>query len=210
MSAAARARIGQNVSRETFGRLETHAALLRKWNPAINLVAGSTLGDLWARHMLDSAQLFDLAPDTARVWADLGSGGGFPGMVVAILAAETRPKLEMILIESDLRKATFLRTVARETGLTARVIPARIEDVPALGADVVSARALASLDKLLPLAERHLAPGGVALFQKGATHRAEVAEALARWRFTVHNHPSQTDPQAVVLRIGEISSARAC
>lgn len=205
--ASARDRIAQNVSRETLQRLDSYAALLKKWNPAINLVAGSTLGDLWSRHMLDSAQLVDLAPESARIWTDLGSGGGFPGLVVAILAAEKRPALEVALIESDLRKATFLRTVARETGLTVRVIPSRIEEAAPMGADVVSARALASLEKLLPLAERHLASGGIALFQKGATHRAEVAEALARWRFTVHNHPSQTDPQAVVLRIGEIARA---
>lgn len=205
--ASARDRIAQNVSRETLQRLDSYAALLKKWNPAINLVAGSTLGDLWSRHMLDSAQLVDLAPESARIWTDLGSGGGFPGLVVAILAAEKRPALEVALIESDLRKATFLRTVARETGLTVRVIPSRIEEAAPMGADVVSARALASLEKLLPLAERHLASGGIALFQKGATHRAEVAEALARWRFTVHNHASQTDPQAVVLRIGEIARA---
>ena len=202
-----RDRLAENVSRETIQRLEGYAALLRKWTPAINLVAASTLDDLWSRHMADSAQLLDLAPEGARLWVDMGSGGGFPGLVVAILAAERRPSLKVALIESDLRKATFLRTVAREVGVTVDVHAHRIEEVAPMGADVVSARALAPLARLLPLAERHLAAGGTALFQKGASHASEVAEALAHWRFTVQNHPSQTDPQAVVLRIGEIARA---
>ena len=203
---AARA-LAANVSRETFLRLEAFAALLKKWNPVINLVAGSTLRDLWARHMLDSAQVLDLAPESARTWADLGSGGGFPGLVVAILAAERRPDLRVTLVESDQRKATFLRTVARETGISARILSERVEDIPPLNADVVSARALAPLSALLDLSARHLAPGGTVLFPKGASHAGEVTEALERWRFAVQNHPSRTDPQAVILRIGEIARA---
>lgn len=209
MSDRGRARVlaGLDVSRETAGRLDAYAALLEKWNPAINLVARSTLPDLWTRHILDSAQLLDLAPAGATSWVDLGSGGGFPGLVVAILAAERRPRLTLTLVESDLRKATFLGTVVRELGLTTRICAERSESLDPLGADVVSARALAPLTELLSHAKRHLAPGGVALFPKGAAHEAEIAEALERWRFSVQKHPSRTEPEAVVLSIGDIARA---
>lgn len=194
-----------DVSRETRSRLETYESLLRKWNPAINLVAKSTLGDLWTRHFRDSAQLFDICPAGAPRWADLGSGGGFPGLVVAILAAERAPDLAVTLVESDVRKAAFLSTVARETELNVRVLADRIEAVPPLAADVLSARALAPLPQLLAFAERHLAPGGTALLPKGANHAAEIAEALATWRFDLQKHPSQTDSQAVILEVTGIA-----
>ena len=196
-----------NVSRETMARLETYAALLKKWNPAINLVAKSTLDDLWERHFEASAQVFDLCPDGASVWVDLGSGGGFPGMVVAILAAEARPALKVTLVESDQRKATFLRTVARDCGVMVNVQAVRAETLAQQGADVVSARALAPLADLLAHADRHLRPGGSALLQKGAQAEAEIAEALASWRFTVQRTPSKTDPRAVILMIGELARA---
>jgi 16S rRNA (guanine527-N7)-methyltransferase len=196
-----------NVSRETVSRLDAYAALLEKWNPAINLVAKSTLAELWTRHILDSAQLFDLAPLDAKRWADLGAGGGFPGLVIAILAAEKRPELKIALVESDARKAAFLQAALRETGLAAEVIAERIEKIPPLQADVVSARALAPLPKLLAYAERHLAEGGVALFPKGAGAEAELSESLERWQFSVQKHPSRTDQEAAVLRIGELKRA---
>ncbi|WP_095587808.1 16S rRNA (guanine(527)-N(7))-methyltransferase RsmG [Actibacterium ureilyticum] len=193
-----------DVSRGTLDRLETYAALLKKWNPAINLVAKSTLDDLWDRHIVDSAQIFGLIPDFQH-WADLGSGGGFPGMVVAILAAERQPQAKVTLVESDLRKATFLRTVARETGIDADVISQRIEQVPPLGADVVSARALAPLDRLLAFAERHLTPQGTALFLKGQNFQTELDTALASWRFDVQKLSSQTESTAVILKIGGLA-----
>lgn len=196
-----------DVSRETSARLETYAALLTKWNPAINLVAKSTLADLRSRHFADSAQLLDLAPANARHWADLGSGGGFPGLVVAILAMERRPELRVTLVESDTRKATFLSTVARETGAPVTVHAARIEALPPLGADVLSARALAPLSVLLGFAERHLAQGGTGLFPKGAKAGDELAEALASWTFRMQKHPSQTDSSAVILQIEGVSRA---
>jgi len=194
----------QNVSRETLERLDIYAALLAKWNPSINLVAKSTLADLWGRHFLDSAQIFDLAPEEAKSWVDLGTGGGFPGLIVAILAADRRPGLAVTCIESDLRKATFLRTVARETGISAEVISKRIEDVPPLGADVLSARALAPLKQLLAFAERHLRPDGTALFLKGSNAQAEISESLASWSFRLDSYPSKTDPEATILKLGDI------
>lgn len=197
--------IDLNVSRETLDRLHLYEALLKKWNPAINLVSRATVADAWARHFLDSAQIFDLAPGGARHWADLGSGGGFPGMVVAIIAAERAPDMAVTLVESDQRKAAFLRTVVREVGVPANVIAERIEEVPPLGADVLSARALAPLSMLLGFAERHMVPGGRALLQKGAQHDAEITEALASWRFDVQKTPSKTNPSAVTLSVGGLS-----
>jgi len=193
------------VSRETTARLEHYVALLTKWNPAINLVAKSTLPDVWSRHILDSAQLFDLCPLQARTWVDLGSGGGFPGLVVAILASEARPDLQVTLVESDQRKATFLRTVARETGVVAAILGQRSEELAPQSADVLSARAFAPLPLLLSQAFRHLKPGGVAFLPKGAQADSEIAEALATWAFRVQKTPSKTDLRAVILTIGELT-----
>lgn len=193
-----------DVSRETLARLDAYAALLGKWNPAINLVSKSTLPELWSRHFADSAQLFDLADPSAATWADLGSGGGFPGLVVALLAAEKRPRLHVTCVESDRRKATFLATVARETGVEVAVHSDRIETLTPLEADVVSARALAPLDVLLGFAERHMAPDGQALFLKGTGHVAEVETALAHWAFRLDTIPSRTDPASAILKIGSI------
>jgi 16S rRNA (guanine527-N7)-methyltransferase len=190
-----------------LGRLEIYADLLKRWNSRINLVAPSTLPNLWTRHIADSAQVFELAPPEARSWVDLGTGGGFPGLVVAVLAAELAPDLAVTCIESDQRKATFLRTVLRETGIKAEVRAERIEAAPAMNADVVSARALAALDRLLPMVQRHLKPGGIALFPKGDSYRSEVQQALESWRFAADTYPSQTNPNAVILKVGDIRRA---
>lgn len=193
-----------DVSRETLERLSNYHDLLLKWGARINLVSRATLDDAWTRHFADSAQIFDLAPPDARVWADLGSGAGFPGLVVAMLAAELRPSLRVRLIEADQRKAAFLRTVARETGIDADIVADRIESASPSNADVVSARALAPLADLLAMAERHLLPGGVCLFPKGARYRDEIAEALETYTFDCENYPSKTDADSVILKIGGI------
>lgn len=197
----------QGVSRETEARLATLASLLRKWSPRINLVSRTTLDDLEHRHIADSAQLFALRPPTARHWADLGSGGGFPGLVIAILAAEQAPDLTVTLVESDRRKAAFLATAARACTITPRIIPTRIESLPPLGADVLSARALAPLPRLLELAAPHIAETGIALFPKGAGHAQEIDTALASWRFSVQKLPSQTDPDGTLLLLRGIARA---
>ena len=196
---------GLDVSRETWGRLERYESLLRKWNPAINLVSRATLDEIWTRHFVDSAQLLLCAPAAARHWADLGAGGGFPGLVIAIIARDLRPDLSVTLVESDLRKCTFLREVARQTGTPVTVLAERAERLPPLYADIVSARALAPLCDLLHLTERHLAAGGTALFLKGVNHDAELTDALETFRFTFQKRVSQTDPQAVVLSIGDLA-----
>ena len=190
-----------DVSRETQERLDLYAALLRKWTPRINLVAPNTLPDLWTRHIVDSAQIARYSQETDRTWADLGSGGGLPGIVIAIL----RDDITMTLVESDARKAAFLRTVLRETGTSARVLNQRIETVPPLSADVVSARALAPLSRLLYHAERHLAANGRALFPKGIRYREEREAALETWQFRCEEHPSSTQSGAVILEISELA-----
>lgn len=195
------------VSRETMLRLDQFAHLLRKWNPAINIVAGSTLNTIWGRHFSDSAQAFFLAQAKGGVWADLGSGGGFPGLVVAILAAEFTPDLKITLVESDARKAAFLATVARECELDVRQITERIEAASPLCAQVISARALAPLPKLLEYAERHLDANGVAYFLKGATWRDEIDAARRNWRFDLTAHPSKTDHNSAVLEVRGVSRA---
>lgn len=193
-----------DVSRETLERLEIYASLLKKWNPAINLVSPSTVNGLWTRHFLDSAQVLSAAPSTQGGWCDVGTGGGFPGIVVALMAKELAPDMSVTCIESDVRKATFLRTVLRETGVDATVISERIEKAIPQEASVFSARALAPLSKLLSFAERHLSPSGTCLFQKGATYQNEIEEALESWRFELDKIPSVTNPDAVILKIGAI------
>ena len=193
------------VSRETQDRLDLLASLIRKWSPRINLVAPATLAQLEDRHIADSAQLFALMPPTARHWADLGSGAGLPGLVIAILAREQAPDLAVTLVESDQRKAAFLRTAASACDVAPRILAARIETLPPLQADVLSARALAPLPRLLAHAERHLAPQGVAIFPKGARHPQELEEALALWSFTVHKIPSRTDPRGTILVISGVA-----
>lgn len=195
-----------NVSRETLERLDAYARLLGQWTKAINLVSASTLDTIWTRHYLDSAQLLGLKCE-GKNWVDLGSGGGFPGAVVGVLARELRPEINVTLIEADQRKATFLRTISRELDVPLRVLDQRIEDARPQTADVLSARALAPLDKLLRFSERHLASGGVALFLKGEKADLEIAAALEHWRFRCETHPSETDENSVVLKIGDVERA---
>jgi len=188
------------VSRETRLCLERYLDLLRRWQARINLVGAATLEDPWRRHMLDSAQLAPLVPAGARV-ADLGSGAGFPGLVLALLRGGP-----VDLIESDTRKAAFLREAVRITGAAAAVHNTRAERL-ALAADAVVARACAPLDRLLGLAAPLLAAGGVCLFLKGARAEEELRAARMRWRMTVRRRPSLSAPDGVVLELSDIARA---
>ncbi len=192
-----------DVSRETMERLEAYAALLIKWNPKINLVAKSTVSDVWHRHMADSAQLWPLAPEGAKTWMDIGSGAGFPGLVIGAIAAEKAPELKVTLVESDRRKSVFLQSAAREMGILVEVVTQRIEQLEPQGADILSARALSSLTQLLEFAEQHRNPTGTCLFPKGARVDSELTEASSCWHMACETFPSMTDPDAVILRIGE-------
>ncbi len=198
--------IGVSVSRETIERLEAFAELTRKWTIKINLISKSTIPDVWNRHIIDSAQVFQYA-NQPKNWVDIGSGGGFPGIVLAIMAKELSPETKFTFIESDARKCTFLRTAIREQELNAYVITQRIENTEPQGADVVSARALGSIPDLLPHLERHLIPTGTALLMKGRTYAAELDAVGDDWDFDLAEYPSITDPDSRILSLKRITRA---
>jgi 16S rRNA (guanine527-N7)-methyltransferase len=197
-----------SVSRETVDRLRTYETLLRKWQKAVNLVAPATLDEIWHRHFADSAQLAALTGDDPRVWLDLGSGGGFPGMVIAILLAN-RPGSVIHLVESNARKCAFLREVSRATGAAVEIHDTRIESlaagdtVPRPG--IVTARALAPLDRLLGQAAPFFGPESRGLFLKGRSAEEEIETARVHFAFEARLYPSRTDAQA---RIVEITALR--
>ncbi|MGE5517618.1 MAG: 16S rRNA (guanine(527)-N(7))-methyltransferase RsmG [Bacteroidota bacterium] len=192
------------VSRETLQRLTAYAELLVKWQARINLVGPDTIPNLWQRHLLDSAQVFPLLPQPIHRLVDMGCGAGFPGLVLAIMGVP-----DVHLIESDARKCAFLREVARVTGTRVTIHNARIEMVPPLGADVVTARALAPLDKLLGWAERHLLPEGHCVFLKGKAVEDELTVASKEWNISFERFPSQTDPSGIILHLKEVYRGRA-
>jgi 16S rRNA (guanine527-N7)-methyltransferase len=195
------------VSRETFERLVAFEQLFLKWNRSINLAAPSTLDDVWGRHILDSAQLARIAP-AAKRWVDLGSGGGFPGLVLAFLLVE-RDGASIDLVESNRKKASFLQAVIGQFGLPARVVARRIDDSYALvsAPEIVTARALAALPALLDLSAPWLTKGSRALFHKGRDYRAEVEESTHRWAFDLVEHPSMTDAHGVILELADLRTA---
>ncbi|HZP98704.1 MAG TPA: 16S rRNA (guanine(527)-N(7))-methyltransferase RsmG [Reyranella sp.] len=197
---AALRRFDPGVSRETLTALAAYLDTLTKWQKAINLVSRTTLEDAWTRHIIDSAQLLPLLPAEANRLADLGTGAGLPGLVLAAL----RPELDVILIESDARKAAFLGEAARRMSLKKqpKIVIGRIEAVPPAGADIVTARALAPLNQLLAWAERHRSDTAICLFHKGKGWQSELTEAARDWEINVQSHGSATDRDAVLLRIG--------
>lgn len=196
------------VSRETIDLLGTYETLLRKWQKTINLVAPSTLDHVWHRHFADSAQLLNFTPPGARFWIDLGSGAGFPGLVLAILLREKNPGARMTLVESDSRKAAFLREVARQTGTVVDIYVGRIENLSTQAkvprADVVTARALASLAKLLELSRPFFGPTTTGLFLKGAACASEIEEAKALFSFDCEQHPSMTEGDARIAVVANV------
>lgn len=195
---------GLSMGADTFDKLGLFADLVLKWNPRINLVAKSQLGTLWARHIADSAQLHALGVPKATLWADFGSGGGFPGIVLAILATELAPERHFVLVESDLRKSAFLMEAARQLGLPVQVRAERAEALAPLGAQVVSARALAPLEMLFGLISPHMAPDAIAVLPKGAAHQSEIDAARAKWDFLVEVAPSRTEDAAKILIVSEL------
>lgn len=207
------------VSRETVSRLITYEAMLKRWQKTINLVAPSTLNHVWHRHFADSAQLYVLARSLSptaggelAAWLDIGSGAGFPGLVIAILAAE-HGGTRHTLIESDTRKAAFLREVARETGVVVDIVAARIE-IPANSAKVgeinfLTARALAPLPRLVELAYPYFGPQTAGLFLKGREVAGEIEEASRNWRFAFELKPSVTDEEGRVLVLQSLERKNA-
>lgn len=197
---------GQSVSRETQQRLEHFVELFRKWNAVTNLVAPSTLSEVWSRHISDSAQIYQLQPQPV-LWADLGSGGGFPGIVTAILLAEAGEGW-VSLVESNHKKAAFLRSALNETGARGSVHPLRIESAPPIvgRVDAISARALAELDLLFEYIHpwAHMNGSLRAFLNKGRDYQNEVEKARGRWEFDLIKHRSSVEANSVVLEISNL------
>jgi 16S rRNA (guanine(527)-N(7))-methyltransferase RsmG len=183
----------------TLERLRVYLDLLRRWQPRINLVSRGSLGDPWRRHMLDSAQLVPLLPGDAKIIADIGSGAGFPGLVIAILTGQG-----VYLIDSDARKCAFLREAARLTNAPIRVHNARIEGLPAFNADVVTARACAPLPQLLAYAAPLLKEGGRCLFLKGKGVAAELTASKKMWKMRLTCLQSRSDPSGTILMVDDL------
>jgi 16S rRNA (guanine527-N7)-methyltransferase len=198
------------ISRETAGKFETYARLLQQWQKTINLVAPGTLDAIWSRHFADSAQLVSLAPPGVRTWLDLGSGAGFPGLVSALMLQDRGEKTRVTLIESDTRKAAFLREVARTVSVPVDIVGGRIES-PATQAkvgkvEIVSARAWAPLDRLLDFAYPYFSNNSIGLFLKGREVEAEVEAAQRGWSLGLELKPSATSAEG---RIAVIRNLRA-
>ncbi len=188
-----------DVSRETLACFDAYVALLEKWQARINLVSRASLADVWRRHLLDSAQILEYLPGDCRRLVDLGSGAGFPGLVLAILGVNG-----VELVESDGRKCAFLAEAARTAGAAVTIHNARIEALPAAPADAITARACAPLDKLLGHGERFWGPGTRLIALKGAHVDKELTKATKCWKMTVERFPSRTDPAGTILCIGDL------
>jgi 16S rRNA (guanine527-N7)-methyltransferase len=182
-----------------MARLERYVAMLMDWQDRLNLVARSTLDDPWRRHVLDSAQLQRYLPAGVRTLVDLGAGAGFPGLVLAMLGVA-----EVTLVEARQKKCRFLEAVAAATATAVTIAPVRAETLSGPVFDVVTARALAPLDKLLGLSSRVAGSATTCLFLKGERAERELTEARARWMMTVSEHPSLSHPDGVVLEIRDV------
>ena len=196
-----------DVSRETIVLLQRLGLLVEKWNKSINLISKKTVPEIWNRHILDSAQIFYANKKSFKKWLDMGSGAGFPGLVVAILAQDKNIGGETVLVESDKRKCVFLSTVKRELNLNLSIINNRIESCDRQKADVISARALADLPSLLDLSFNHLSDNTTLIFSKGKSWKEELVAAEKTWNFSWEAVTSITDARSVVLKIGELSRA---
>jgi 16S rRNA (guanine527-N7)-methyltransferase len=190
------------VPRETMSCLDEYVALLAAWNRRINLVGASTMGDPWRRHILDSAQLRAHVPPAARVLVDIGSGAGLPGLVLSLLGVP-----EVHLIESDQRKAAFLREAVRVSGAAATLHAQRAERISGISADVVTARALAKLPDLLDIVVPFLQPHSICLFLKGRTAQEELDAAAKDWRFEAELVPSVSDPGGQLMILKSVARA---
>lgn len=192
-----------NVSRETLGRLKLFAGLLEDWNARLNLVSVSSLADVWRRHIWDSAQLVDLIPPATASLVDLGSGAGFPGLILAILLRE-RSAVRTVLYEATTKKCSFLNEAAVCTGAPVEIRNGRIENADREPFDILTARACAPLEKLLGYAQTFQGPETVNLFLKGQSVAVELTEAGKSWNMKATRHPSRSDPSGVILEVREL------
>ncbi|MCH8080929.1 MAG: 16S rRNA (guanine(527)-N(7))-methyltransferase RsmG [Proteobacteria bacterium] len=195
-----------NVSRETLEKFKIYAALLSKWQNKINLIGPATREDVWQRHFLDSAQLLPLVQKAKPAkgpltWMDIGSGAGFPGLVLALLGEK------VVLVEPSAKRAAFLRQVIRETGVNAEIIQEKIEEIRPFPVDIVTARALANIGQLLAWGTPFLKAGGEFWLLKGARAEEELTSARKNWIMSEELFPSRTGPAGTVVRLTEIGMA---
>jgi 16S rRNA (guanine527-N7)-methyltransferase len=196
--------VATGVSRETLARLTAYVELLADWNARQNLVSASSLADIWRRHVWDSAQLIKFIPDDAKTLADLGSGAGFPGLVLAELL---RDQTEVTLFEATAKKCAFLREIGGNLGLNLKIHNIRMEEAIYEPFDVVTGRACAPLPKLLDYAQHFSGSRTICLFLKGQNVGAELTEARKSWKMNLQQHPSLTDPSGCILEIRELAHA---
>ncbi len=194
-----------NVSRETFEKLELYKSLLLEWQKRFNLVGGKTVENVWERHFEDSAQLFDFIPQKASLLYDFGSGAGFPGMVLAIMASEKTPYLKIKLVESTGKKTMYLNEVASRTNTNVEIINDRIEKIKVEKADVITSRAMTSLNELLAYAYPFCKKETLCIFPKGKKYAEEIKEAQKNWKFDCQIKDSVTSNEGRILLINHLS-----
>lgn len=193
-----------DVSRETFEQLKAYEASLHEWQQKFNLVSNSSLEDAWNRHFLDSVQLFKYIPKEAEVLYDFGSGAGFPGMVLAIMAKEKTPYLKVSLIESVGKKTLYLNEVRKITHTDVEILNDRIENINGKKADVITSRALASLKELFAYVYKFCKKDTVCIFPKGKKYAEEIAEAKKDWNFNVRTETSEQSEEGRILIITDL------
>lgn len=194
-----------DVSRETFLKLKLYETLLKEWQQKFNLVSNSSIEDAWNRHFEDSVQLFKYVPENAKLMYDFGSGAGFPGMVLAIMANEKTPYLKIKLIESIGKKTLYLNEVKNKTNTNVEIINDRIENLKAEKADVITSRAMASLTQLLEYTKKFCTTKTVCIFPKGKKFQDEIDEARKKFKFDCRIHDSEVSSEGKVLVISNIS-----
>lgn len=198
-----------NVSRETMTKLKAYEASLHEWQERMNLVSRNSLENAWQRHFLDSMQVFELLPQDIEIVYDFGSGAGFPGMVLAVMAAEKTPYLKFKLVESIKKKTLYLNEVASICGLNnVEVLNKRIEDIPAEPAGAIVSRAMASLSALLGYTAKFCNKKTKCIFLKGKSFQEEVDEARKSWKFNLEVLPSQESDEGVILIVTDIQKRR--
>lgn len=200
--------VENTVSRETMELLKAYEASLHEWQKKFNLVSNSSLENAWNRHFMDSIQLFKYIPKSAKTLCDFGSGAGFPGMVLAIMAVEKTPYLKVCLIESIRKKTLYLNEVAKIAGVSVEIINERIENLSPRRFDVITSRAMASLKDLLNYTQKFFGKETVCLFPKGKSYAEEISEAKKYWKFNCKIVPSEQSDEGVILIVTDLSKLK--
>lgn len=193
-----------NVSRETINELKKYEALVVEWNNKFNLISKSSVQYIWGRHILDSLQLCQFVKNTDKIMYDFGSGAGFPAIVLSIVGKQLFPELKIFLVESITKKALFLNTVKNELNLNIEVINGRIENIKAENIDLISSRAMASLDKLIDYSKPFCNKNTRLIFPKGSKYKDEIDLSLKTWKFDFDVIQSKTDETGKILYIRNI------